>query len=112
MKKLSLGGLKTILIHTVFYVNMANFVLIALTAYNTTIKTYLVAYAPWLTLPIFMVIIMVFTGVAMWLEYKYVYPSYIRFQNQQEWEHQNLIRDELTKITQELRELKEKIGDK
>lgn len=97
-----LGGLKTIVIHSIFYVNLANFGLVALTAYNTTIKPYLAVSAPWFTLPVFVTILLIFTGLAMFLEYKYVYPSYIRFQNQQEWEHQNLIREELAKIKEEI----------
>ena len=96
------GGAKEVLGHTIFWVSMINFVLIAATAYNTTLKDYIINYMGWVTFPLFMLFLAIVVFIAMLIEYRFIIPSVMAFRNKQEYEHQNLIRKDLDKIKKKL----------
>jgi uncharacterized membrane protein len=101
-----IGGIKAILLQTTFYVSLLNFALITITAYNTTIAPYAAKYIPWLNMPVFLLALIVILVLAMVMEYKYIYPAMIKFQNEQEYEHQSLLRRDLADIKNDIDELK------
>lgn len=101
-----IGGLKAILLQTTFYVSLLNFALITITAYNTTIAPYAAKYMPWFNMPMFLFVMGIILVMAMVMEYKYIYPAMIKFQNEQEYEHQSLLRRDLSDIKKELDEIR------
>ncbi len=98
-----LGGLKDIAMMTVFYMSIINFILIATTAYYTTLRPFILEHAPWFKLWMFIGALVVVALCGMVLEYKFMYASYFTFRNKQEFEHQNLIRLEIEKLREDLR---------
>lgn len=107
---LHVGGIKQILLQTVFYVSIINFLLIAMTAYNTTLRAHILVALPWFKLWMFIMGLAVLVGIAMVIEYKVIYPSYIAFQNKQEYEHQNLLRVDLAKVLEQLERIEKALG--
>ena len=105
-----IGGFKDLLMRTLFYVSIINFMLIAVTAYHTTLRDTLQAWFSWLSFPIFLGILVVGLLLMMILEYKIVLPSTWVFMNKQQYEHQNLIREQLDKIEKTLGEIQRKQG--
>ena len=105
-----IGGAKDLLMRTLFYVSIINFILIAITAYHTTLRDTLLSWFPWLNFPIFLGILVVGLLLLMVLEYKIVLPSSWAFSNRQQYEHQNLIRKQLDKIEETLSEIQKKQG--
>lgn len=100
-----LGGLKDLAQRTVFYVALLNFVLISITAYNTTLKAYILPHIPWFSFPIFIALLLLLVAVAMVLEYKFILPSTLSYLNRQFYIHQNPIRSDLDKILKKLEKL-------
>lgn len=99
-----LGGLKDIFAMSSIYLSGVNFLLIAMTAYNTTIKPMLgqpgasLVYLPWMRVQWFIALLALFMLAMMLFEYKVVYPSYYKFKNEQEYNHGNLLRQDLAGI--------------
>jgi cellulose synthase/poly-beta-1,6-N-acetylglucosamine synthase-like glycosyltransferase len=91
------GGLKTIFSSVTFYIGLMNFVLLLVTAYNTTLKFYL-PIPFWL----FFIITIICLLIAMLIEYIWIMPSGIMFANRQSWEHDNPIRREFEKLNERL----------
>jgi hypothetical protein len=101
-----IGALKDILTQTLFYVSAINFILIAATAYGTTLGGPIQHSFPWLKFPVFMGFLFLVVITGMFIEYKYVYPSLYCFKNQQEYTHENLIRKDLEEIKRTLKDMK------
>jgi len=93
-----LGGLKDLFSRTMLYISIINFILIAVTAYNVTLKAFLLQYVPWITFWMYFAVLVTIVLLAMALEFKFIVPSHYTFLNKQEFEHQNLIRQELKEI--------------
>lgn len=102
------GGFKDMLMHTVFYVSMINFCLIAVTAYNTVIGDYILNWIPGFRLWMFFAVLILLVLVAMILEYKFVIPSLYSFRSKQMFEHESKVMDELKNISQLLEEISKK----
>lgn len=98
------GGLKEMLAQTVFYIAMINFVLIAVIAYNSTLREFILDWIPWFKLWMFLVVLIAFVFVAMVLEYKYIAPSLYSFRSKQMFEHKSEITDALKRIEAKLNE--------
>lgn len=107
-----LGGLKDMATYTAFYVTILNFTLIAVTAYNTTLREYILSKVPWFSFPLFMAALIVLVLIGMVCEFKFIYPSIWVFRNRQEYTHQSLLRKDLKKILDRLDELEEEIKKK
>ena len=112
------GGFKDILTMVIFYMSIISFTLVAVTAYNTGLREWLLIYFPWMKIYIFYGFFLLVALFAMVIEYKFVYPSFYAFRSQQEYKHQSPLRSDLAlclkkldDISEELKELKEK-GDK
>jgi hypothetical protein len=74
----------------------------AITMY-TVLMPYFKDKIPWMTLPLFIGICLMACGIMLFCFYKFVYPSYMSFQNKQEYSHNNLIRQDLDKIKKALK---------
>lgn len=97
------GGAKETLAQAAFYISMINFVLIAATAYNTTIKDWIVtAEMEWLSFPLFIGGITFMVLLVMVFEYKYIVPSLFAFRGQQMFEHESVVIDKLEAIERRL----------
>lgn len=103
------GGFKDILTMVIFYMSIINFCLVAITAYNTGLREWLLVYFPWMKLYIFFGVILLIALIAMVLEYKFVYPSFYAFRSQQEYKHQSPLRDDLAKCLKKLDEISERL---
>ena len=104
-----LGGFKDLFSRTMLYISIINFILIAITAYDVTLRSFVLQYLPWISFWIYLVILIGVVLLAMVLEFKFIIPSHYTFLNKQEFEHQNLIRKELEDIRKELQELREEL---
>jgi hypothetical protein len=90
----------------VLYLTMPLFGAISYTMSAITMYTVLLPYlkpsAPWLSAPLFFGICICLAVVTVLLFYKFVYPSYMSFQNKQEYSHNSLLRKDLEKIKQKM----------
>jgi len=98
-----IGGAKILLVQVVFYGSCINFLLIAVTAYHTTLRGYFVNTLTWMTFPIFFISLLIILTIAMVLEYKFVLSSLYLFTSKQ----MTLV-DRLDKISVKLDKLLEK----
>jgi len=96
------GGFKDMLTQTVFYISMINFVLIAVTAYNSTLRAIIIEWIPGFKLWMFFGILIILVLVAMVLEYKYIAPSLYSFRSKQMFEHESKVTDALKRIEKHL----------
>jgi hypothetical protein len=71
----------------------------------TVANYYIKQVIPWFSLPVFIVLIVITGALLLWLNYKYLYPSYYTFVNKQTYEHNNPIR-------RDLKQIKDKLGIK
>lgn len=97
-----IGPLKDIAMSTVFYVSIINFILIAVTAYYTTLRPFLLVYAPWFKIWMWFGLLIGIVLVMMVLEYKFVYASWYTFRNKQEATHENLIIKRIDELEKKL----------
>ena len=98
------GGAKEMLAQTVFYIAMINFVLIAVVAYNSTLRGFIIGWMPGFKLWMFFGILIMLVLVAMVLEYKYIAPSLYSFRSKQMFEHESKVTDTLERIEAKLNE--------
>lgn len=108
--KIWMGGFKDILIMSFVWVSIINFVLVSAIAYNTTIRPSLPDSFSWLTPWVFMVLMGVVFVVIMFIEWKWIYPSYYAFRNRQEYEHQNLLRGDLEELKKRQKKIMERLN--
>lgn len=59
-------------------------------------------YFPWLSLPLFIGIIIIGLVILLVVFFKFVLPSYYAFINRQTYDHKNPVADDLKKIKQKL----------
>ena len=95
-----IGGIKELLGRVTFYISMMNFLMLAATAYYTTIRHFL-PISFWIFLAILVAIVI----TAMILEYTVILPSQIAFMNWQIYTHENPIRKDLEKVMAKLEEI-------
>jgi len=106
------GGAKEMLAQTVFYISMINFVLIAITAYNTTLRTYLQSWLPGFQLWMFFAILTTLVIIIMIIEYKFIAPSLYSFRSKQMFEHESKVMDELRDIKKKVADIEKKLKHK
>lgn len=99
-----LGGAKNLLMRTVFYISAINFLLLAVTAYHTTLRPYL-PISFWGFLGILVAILV----VAMVFEYTIVLPSSMVFLNRQVYKHKNPLVEDVLEIKEKLERIEAKL---
>jgi len=100
-----IGGLKELLGRVTFYISAMNFLMLAVTAYYTTIRHFLPV-----SFPVFFLMLVIVVVVAMIIEYTIVMPSQIAFINWQVYTHENLIRRDLEKVMKKLEEIEQQLA--
>jgi hypothetical protein len=107
MKLLQQHNIKWIgpLIHVLYLTTpmfgVAGYTMSAITMY-TVLLPYLKPIAPWLTAPVFFGSCFMLCIILIFCFYKFVYPSYMTFQNKQEYSHNSLLARDLAKIKKRL----------
>jgi len=102
------GGLKDIFTRALFYVTAINFLLLAATAYHTTLRDALLErQLAWMTFPVFIGLLLVLILVLMVVEYKLILPSTMAYLNAQVYKHENPIRRQLNRIEETLKALQD-----
>lgn len=90
----------------VLYLTMPLFGALSYTMSAVTMYTVLLPYikpiVPWLSAPLFFGTCIILCGTMLFCFYKFVYPSYMTFQNRQEYSHNSLIKQDLDKIKKKL----------
>jgi hypothetical protein len=90
----------------VLYLTMPLFGAISYTMSAVTMYTVLLPYlkpvTPWLSAPLFFGICIILAVTTIFCFYKFVYPSYMTFQNKQEYSHNSLLAKDLAKIKEKL----------
>ena len=105
-----IGGLKDIFTMVVFYMSILNFTLVAITAYNTGIRDWLMAHGlSWIKVYIWLGFMAIIALVAMLIEYKIVYPSFYAFRSRQEYKHESPFRKLQEEILARLKEISERL---
>ena len=107
--RLWLGEARDMVQRTQTYYALFNAALLMITAYTvreTTIKM----YAPWLTLPLFFVMLIAVLGVVMYLDRKLVYPSQIMFHQHLAWRNESPVREQLDRMDERLARIEEALG--
>lgn len=101
-----IGAFRTQFANAQFYLSLIQFFLVAITAYDSVfIKSTLRLWIPIMTMGLFLLIFLVFQGLAMWLDYKFVLPAVISFNNKQAYQHENPVTYWLGNINKRLDKL-------
>jgi hypothetical protein len=100
------GALMTLAGRLNIYVGLINLVLISFFAYPT-VSGFIVNYTG-ISIPfwIFILAIIIIPFIIMGLEYKFSLPSYIAFNNQQAYAHDNPIRRDIEDMQKDITEIK------
>jgi len=92
------------------FVAMLNLVLLAVTAYNTTLSGWFESMGIPLNFWQFMCIIVFSLVIAFAVLYKYALPSFFSFFNDQFYQHGNKLREDIEELQKGIDELKKKVG--
>jgi len=104
------GAFKDILIMSFVWVSIINFILVGAIAYNTTIRPSLPDNFSWVSPWVFVGAMAIVFLTIMFVEWKWIYPSYYAFRNRQEYEHQNLLRRDIKRIEKRQKAIMKKLG--
>jgi magnesium-transporting ATPase (P-type) len=107
-----LGGFKDVLIMSFVWVSVINFAFVAAVTYSTTLRPSLPDSFAWFSPWVFMGVMAVVFIVIMYVEWRWVYPSFYAFRNKQEYSHQNLLKSQLDQIERRQKLIMEKLGIK
>ena len=99
------GALLTQFGNSLMYLTVFNTLMIAVTAWYTTLSTFL-PFPFW----VFVGVIVVAELVVMVLDYKFIQPSRVAYTNLQGWQHQNLSREQFKGVRTEIQELKDELS--
>lgn len=105
-----IGALKDVYGATSYYFSIMSLVMMAMTAFHTTIQPFLFDRGIALYLPTFMIIVGVMIVATMLLEYKFVYHSFYAFKNKQAYEHQNLLKEDIARVNSLITEIEDRIA--
>ena len=90
--------------------SVINFASIGVILYMTSIQPFAEKYMPWLTLPVFIFIMMAGVFVLMVIVYKFVLPSVWTFRGKQMFGHQSSVSDKLDDIVERLEAIEAQNG--
>ena len=102
------GGFKEVLAQAAFWITIINFILIAVTAYHTTLRDYITPHIPWFDLPVFFLSLGTLVLIIMVIEYKFVIPSLYIFRSKQMFEHESQVTRKLDEVLDKLNRLEGK----
>lgn len=99
------GGVKQSTAQLTMYVTFINLLLIAVTAWNTTLSEWLAEFGIEIPFIVFALGILFILMAALLFEYKVSIPSFFSFWSAQFWEHDNPMRKKIEEIDKKLDEL-------
>ncbi len=97
----NIGSIIHVIYLTMPLFSIGAYTMSAITMY-TVLLPYLKPIAPWLSAPVFFGACALLCVLLVFLFYKFVYPSYMTFQNKQEYSHNSLLAKDLQKIKEKL----------
>lgn len=101
------GAFKDLFVRVAFYVAMVNFLLIAITAWATT----LYRYAPQgVGFEHFLAVLILGVLLAVLLEYKFMLASSVSWHNQQEYRHDNPLREDVARLQRHQKRIADHLG--
>ena len=106
------GALRILMVNVTVYVSMANFLMICLMTYSTTLRAIIQPYIPWFSFPIFIGAMVSLFLLAPIMEHKFVVPAVTSYTNAQWYKHQNLLKADLDTFKKELMDRLEEIEAK
>ncbi len=105
-----IGPAKSLLGSVMFYISIIQFVLIAVVFYHTTLSPCAAQHSPWLSLWVFVGVLIAIFLIALVVEFKFVLPSTISFGNVQGYEHNSPFARDLQKALKELQDIQAKLA--
>lgn len=96
-----IGAFIHVLYLTMPLLSVGAYTMSAITMY-TVLLPYLKPVVPWLSAPVFFGFAILLCVILVVIFYCFVYPSYMTFQNRQEYSHNSLLRKDLEKIKEKL----------
>lgn len=97
--------------YAVFYVGLIQLVLVAMVAYNTTLKPWLVAYLGWdITLWQYGIVLGVIVIAGMALEFVFGIPALIAVSNEQMYKHDSPIKTDFVEVKKQQAEMEKKLN--
>jgi uncharacterized integral membrane protein len=97
--------------YAVFYVGLIQLVLVAMVAYNTTLKPGLVAYLGWdITLWQYGIVLGVIVIAGMALEFVFGIPALIAVSNEQMYKHDSPIKTDFVEVKKKQEEIDGKLN--
>ena len=93
------------------FITLINLLLLAVTAYNTTLRGWFVYYDIPLNFWTFMCVIIFLLVVVAVLMYKYALPSFFSFWNEQWYVHDNQLRKDIEGLQESINELTKKVNE-
>lgn len=99
--RLWLGGIRDAITRTQSYYALFNMPLLLVTVY-TLRQEQILRIMPWLSLPVFLGIIVCALIAIGILDYKYIKPSLIAFQQSEAWKHRSKARQRLDRMEETL----------
>ncbi len=103
------GGLKYVAQHLTTYVTAINLALISVTAYYTTLAPWFHEHGWYIRFWHFELLLVISLASVFLLEYKIGLPSYFDFFNEQFYQHNNPLRQDMANLSQQVKELKEEL---
>lgn len=97
-----LGAIIDSFVSSMPLMSVINFASIGVILYMTSIQPFAEKHMPWLTLPVFVFILMAGTTLLMVMVYKFVLPSLWTFRGKQMFSYDSKISDKLDSIVERL----------
>ena len=93
------------------FITLINLLLLAVTAYNTTLRGWFEYYNVPLNFWMFMLLLAILLLVAAVLAYKFALPSFFSFWNEQFYTHDNQLRKDIESLQRSVDELTKKVSE-
>ncbi len=103
------GAVMLIIAGILLYFSMTNFLLISLMSYQTSIKPWTLVHAPWLSLGVFIFLLICGAVIAGIIEYKFVMPSRYSTSNVQSATHNSPLMQEIAKALKMLEDIEKRL---
>lgn len=104
-----IGGIKNQIGSSMFYYAIFQYISTGLTLYAVMISPWAVEHLHWFKLWTFIVVLFVLALIILALNYKFMFPSEVRFGSKQSYRHENPMADDLQEIKKVVKELNCKV---
>lgn len=108
--RLWVGGIRDSITRTQSYYALINMPLLLITVY-TLRQPQILRIFPWLSLEVFLGIVICALMCVAILDYKYIKPSLIAFQQSEAWKHRSLARQQFQKNQERIEKIETSLAD-